>query len=71
MAESEAGLMRRLEAVADGRFDGHLAVLKFTTNWRIGFETPTGRDGIVAMASGKTFHDAALKALAAAGEPGL
>ena len=46
-------------------------MLKFTTDWRIGFETPTGRDGIAAVASGKTFHDAALKALAAAGEPGL
>ena len=71
MTENGAALMRRLEAVANARFGGNLAVLKFATEWRVAFESPSGRDGIVAMAAGISFHNAAVKALASVGEEGL
>ena len=71
MTASEAELMRRLEAVANEMFDGHLTVMKFTTDWRVSFETPSGRDSIAAMASGKTFREAAKAALASFGEENL
>jgi hypothetical protein len=46
-------------------FDGHLTVMKFTTNWRVGFGTPgDGYGQEVEMSAGKTFADAARTALA-------
>ncbi len=59
----EAELMQRLVAVANARHDGHLAILKFTTNWRVGFGTPDGREAVASMASGTTFAEAAKAAL--------
>ncbi|MER8582717.1 hypothetical protein NKG95_29120 [Mesorhizobium sp. M1423] len=56
-------LMDRLLKVAEGAFDGHLSILKFTTNWRVSLETPSNRDDIDAMAVGSTFKEAALTLL--------
>jgi hypothetical protein len=51
---SEAELLNRLEAVANGSFNGHFTVMKFTTNWRVGFGTSTGRCDIDRMWPGNT-----------------
>ena len=60
-------LVERLVEYADRHFDGHLTIMKFTTNWRVGFGTPLkgySEDGVgVEMAEGETFREAALKAL--------
>ena len=56
-------LFTRLIETADKSYDGHLTVMKFTTNWRVGFVTPDDRDGINDMAVGNTFAEAARKAL--------
>lgn len=64
MNEQEVELWERLQTVANENYDGHLTVLKFTTNWRIGFVTPTDRDQIDEMAAGNSFEEAAQHALA-------
>jgi hypothetical protein len=56
--------MAKLEAIANEKFDGHLTIMKFATNWRVGFYIPTGRGYIDWMPVGKTFEEAALAALA-------
>lgn len=56
-------LMDALIITAKERFDGHLTIMKFTTNWRVCFGTPTDRDGIHEMEAGKSFEEAAHKAL--------
>ena len=50
-------------AIANARFDGHLTVLKFTTNWRVGFGTLVRPEGIPRLAIGKSLGEAALAAL--------
>jgi hypothetical protein len=70
MTGEEIELMRRLVQIADERFDGHLTILKFTTNWRVGFKTPTEREDIDAAPVGRSFAEAAQKALASIGEAG-
>ena len=52
-------------AIADNNFGGHFTVMKFTTNWRVGFGTPASRCDIDQMWEGKTFASAAQAALAA------
>ena len=32
-------LLKRLVDIANERFDGHLTIMKFSTNWRVGFGT--------------------------------
>src|SRR5262245_50276804 len=59
-----ADLMARLADVAAQISDGHFTVMKFTTNWRVGFYTPDGHGDILGMAEGKTFVEAAEEALA-------
>lgn len=69
--------------LADKYADGHLTIMKFTTNWRICFSTPNCQNGfglpilreksdecfddcyraIKAMFEGKTFEEAARKAI--------
>jgi hypothetical protein len=66
----EFELLNRLIEIANKRFDGHLTIMKFTTNWRIGFRTPHERDHIDALPVGTTFGDAAREALASVGESG-
>ena len=57
-------LMHRLEAAADALFDGHVTIMRFTTNWRVGFHTPFDYFDIQTMAVGRTFAEAARRALA-------
>jgi hypothetical protein len=57
-------IMAQLVKIANEEFDGHLTILKFTTNWRIGFETPNSRQDIGALAGGPTFVEAAQAAIA-------
>ena len=59
-----ADLMARLADMAAKISDGNFTVMKFSTNWRVGFYTPDGRGDIHGMAEGKTFVEAAEKALA-------
>lgn len=63
MTSDDFETMTQLVKAANTQFDGHLAILKFTTNWRVGFVTPDGRDDINAMHVGETFDEAATKAL--------
>ena len=65
MDRNDLALLSDLNDIANQHFDGHLTVLKFTTNWRVGFGTPEYRDDIEAMSEGKTFREAAGKALRA------
>ncbi len=64
MSPDEIELWERLQKVANDRYDGHLTILKFTSNWRIAFRTPSDRDQIDEMVSGSTFIEAAQKVLA-------
>ena len=68
MTADEFELLRRLVDVANQKSDGHLSILKFTTNWRVSFETPGDRDDIAEMATGRTFGEAAQKALSTIAE---
>jgi hypothetical protein len=61
-------LMQLVEC-ADELWDGHVTIMKFTTNWRVGFGTLASGDimelraDIAEMAEGKTLAEAAAKAL--------
>jgi len=60
----DAKLVDKLIQRAERDFDGHLTILRFTTNWRVGFVTPDERADIDGIPVGKTFEDAANAALA-------
>ena len=62
-SNEEAELWNKLVETANRLSDGHLTVMKFKTNWRVGFFTPNKREDIDLMAAGKTFADAARMAL--------
>jgi len=51
-------VMESLQAIADRYFDGHFTVMKFTTNWRVGFGTPNSRCDIEELYDGFTLFDA-------------
>jgi hypothetical protein len=53
-------LLRRLVAKANVAADGHLTIMKFTTEWRVGFGTPANPEDIYRMPQGATFREAAL-----------
>jgi hypothetical protein len=59
-------LLKRLVDIANERFDGHVTIMKFTTNWRVGFGTPSqvysNKANDVEMMDGKTLEEAATKA---------
>jgi hypothetical protein len=61
-------LLKRLVDIANERFDGHVTIMKFSTNWRVGFGTPwrgySYKADDVEMMEGKTLEEAATKALA-------
>ena len=61
-------LLKRLVDIANERFDGHVTIMKFTTNWRVGFGTPCRVEATkaddVEMMEGRTLEEAATKALA-------
>lgn len=63
MTSDDFDTMAKLVKAADNHYDGHLSVLKFTTNWRVGFVTPNERADISALHTGDTFDEAATKAL--------
>ncbi|MBB1493227.1 hypothetical protein H5395_17360 [Paracoccus sp. MC1854] len=63
MTEQEIELWKQLRKVADDKHDGHLTIMKFTTNWRIAFFTPVEREQVGEMAVGSSFAEAARKAL--------
>lgn len=54
----------RLTDIARNQFDGHFTIMRFTTNWRVGFDTPERYEDILRMSEGETFYDAAVAALA-------
>lgn len=66
MKKVERGLEELIELAARDRagrrFGGHLTILKFTTNWRVGYGTPNDdghvRDSIELMPEGKTLREA-------------
>jgi hypothetical protein len=59
----DAYLLRRLVAKADASADGHLTIMKFTVNWRVGFGTPANQEDVYRMPQGATFREAAEAAL--------
>src|SRR5262245_37806797 len=67
-ALDDVALFRDLVGVAEQVSDGHFTVMRFTTNWRVGFCTPEDREEISRMWEGRTFAEAALRALWAHGQ---
>ncbi|MCK4204257.1 hypothetical protein J3U99_05710 [Brucella pituitosa] len=63
MTDEDIDTFDKLVKIANSEHDGHLAILKFTTNWRVGFVTPEDREMISEMAVGDTFAEAATHAL--------
>jgi hypothetical protein len=53
ITDEDVELFKALVEMADIKFDGHLTVTKFTTNWRVSFLTPGDRDDIHDMHEGK------------------
>jgi hypothetical protein len=66
--DETARLLRELAIQADKYHDGHVTIMKFGTNWKVGFGTPYENYGYTAeekpMKAGVTFIEAARKALA-------
>jgi hypothetical protein len=56
-------LFIELIETANQKSDGHLTIMKFTTNWWVAFETVDDRHDIPAMDVGQTFSEAARNAL--------
>jgi len=71
MSIDNKSVFKILVNLADKSHDGHLTILKFTTNWRVGFGTPDVIVGypeghkklIQDFFEGQTFGEAALKAI--------
>jgi hypothetical protein len=63
LTEVDLALLNELVAVARERHDGHLTVMRFTTNWRVGFGTLRERSDISRIPKGATFAEAARVAL--------
>ncbi len=61
--QAEDHLLERAIEMARLTSDGHLTILKFTSNWRVGFFTPGDREDIDRFASGKTLLEALHAAL--------
>lgn len=68
MTEEDIRIWQELVTLAGDHFDGHLTIMKFTTNWRVGFVTPSDRDEIEKMPAGSTFAEAARSAIKATGK---
>jgi len=58
-------VMETLVKIADKHYDGHLTIMKFTTNWRVGFFTPNDREDVDNCFVGDTFVDAGVEAVLA------
>jgi hypothetical protein len=63
MNEDDFETLLKLQKIANKHFNGHLIILKFTTNWRIGNYSSFDREDISKLASGETFDEAAIKYL--------
>jgi hypothetical protein len=63
MKKTDMELLADLIEIAERCFDGHLTIMKFTTNWRACFGTPMDDDDISNMPVGKYFFDAAIGAI--------
>ncbi|HET7884428.1 MAG TPA: hypothetical protein VFL55_26300 [Acetobacteraceae bacterium] len=61
---ADLALLSRLVAIAHERHNGDLTVMRFSSNWRIGFGTPREHRDISRMPKGATFTEAAQSALA-------
>jgi hypothetical protein len=57
-------LFLALQRRANEQFGGHVTIMKFSGNWRVWFGTPNDRGDITAAPDGRTFEEAATKALA-------
>lgn len=55
-------LLKIAGKLAEEDFSGHLTIMKFTTNWRVGYGTPSDdghtRDFIGCLTEGKTLYEA-------------
>jgi hypothetical protein len=51
-------LIQELTKISDMYFDGHFTIIRFTTNWRVGFTVPESREDIEKMAAGETLKQA-------------
>ncbi len=61
---SDAEILKIIEALGDKYHDGHFTVMKFTTNWRVSFGgQPDSREDIRRMAEGSTLLEAIRKAV--------
>jgi hypothetical protein len=56
----DVDILKALILLAENESDGHLTIMKFTTNWRISFTTPHTREDIQEMPKGATFRQAAM-----------
>jgi len=56
-------ILNQLVDYAKNHHDGHLTIMRSTTNWRVGFFTPDDRDDVDVLAVGMTFEEAAHNAL--------
>jgi hypothetical protein len=61
---SQTHALAELVTVANKHFDGHFTIMKFSSNWRVGFGTPNSRCDIDMMWEGNTLAEAASAALA-------
>jgi hypothetical protein len=52
-----------LVQLAKREHNGHLTIMRFTTNWREGFGTVNSRCEVCALGEGKTFAEVAQQAL--------
>lgn len=55
--------LQNVEEFATKHSDGHFTLMRFTTNWRAGFFTPSSREDIERMQIGATAHEAISKAM--------
>ena len=63
----DVDLFEFAQTLANKYSDGHLTIMKFTSNWRVSFSTPSERADIDRMAEGETFQEALGQAIAYVG----
>lgn len=63
LASDTPTLLKQFKACADLYADGHYTIMRFTTNYRACFGTPTSRTDIEGMAVGMTIEEAVRKCL--------
>ncbi len=63
----DADIFNFMKEFADKYSHGHFTIMKFTSNWRVAFDIPGNRDDIQEMIEGRTFQEAAARAMASFG----